>query len=134
MSTRLITTYEEAKALKDAGWPQDVSFGSAYYVHWYAFGTYELKFHTVGASHPLGPQPLVLGDGGIAALRLDELLAFLWERGWEPTIRMGYNDERGEPVFLCEGLTVNSSFGSQDQIAALVGAVLHVLNSTRSPE
>lgn len=125
MSIRLITTYEEAKALKEAGWPQTVMNASHYY-------------DTNVEDDPCGPYQ----SGGrfmnnhpayLAAPRLDELLEFLWERGSHFDI--GNRENAYQPFFAITSAEdeVLDSFSEADlePISVTVGAVLHVLNSER---
>src|SRR4051794_9287678 len=74
MQTRLVTTCEEAKALKETGWPKRLTFYGCRYEE------------IVQGKHKLQPSPTYsrpLYAGEIAAARLAELLAFLWERDIE---------------------------------------------------
>lgn len=145
--TRLVTNYDEAKALKEAGWPQEMKDYDTCYAHM------DLGFsrtdYNIRNEHPEWEEPAVYRwlDGCVkdlspaaldaAAPRLDELLAFLWENGWDAQLDI----QTGASLNYCVVRLVRSgevemnpgkAFSDPTEpIAAAVRAVLHILTSER---
>jgi hypothetical protein len=134
MQTRLITTYEEAKALKDAGWPQDI------------YAAYYSPSQTRTREHPSESclHTACVPDDAIAVPRLDELLAFLWDRGlhfgrgniavssgYEEITPLKFWDITSADYELLEQLSGEYDAG-EEPIKAAVSAVLFVLNNAKA--
>ena len=129
MHTRLITTYEEAIELRKAGFEQEDPKRSPA----------DQTFWMVVEGNPVctvNGADRFMDIEYVRACRLDELLAFLWERGLHMTFSHQY-DECGE---LESTLEVMDSFAHRDVYAAplsdeivssVCAAVLHVLNNER---
>lgn len=125
---RLITTYEEAKALKEAGWPQIVSENLFFYTN---HGGPPFLDILQAPGFDTGED---LDDDQVMAPRLDELLAFLWEGGWSPTVEERDQPDEDEGQWMCttnipgDGAHIITHEG-EDQIAAAVEAVIYILTN-----
>lgn len=122
MQTRLITTYEEATALKEAGWPQD----------WreYAYLVVSPPFESqAGQPDLVHSSEDCAGDIRAVAPRLDELVLFLVARGYTVSL-----DPKGASFINRDGclLAGEPRFSSSEPINALVRVVRGCLY--RTPE
>ncbi len=144
MKTRLITTYEEAKALKAAQYPQGPrhQYADLYYVPAFDDGTPGEDICTHADSHECAAR--------VRMARLDELLAFLWEQGYDTLLERWNNENDQDMVSLraCKcgrpsGWKIDAALehdfvyespigGDIDELTAVVQAVLYVLTEGKS--
>jgi hypothetical protein len=129
VKTRLIVSYGEASLLRGAGWEQAVGDGMTYYQE----EPYDNVLHAYRGSESLQR----LAEREIAAPRLDELLAFLWEHEmkFDPTLFENYGGKprltiysiaRAEWGPVTDPLNQHE-FNADDHLGAVVAAVLYVL-------
>lgn len=129
MSIRLITTYEEAKALKDAGWSRTVPRGGMYYRDGWETPTVADREQDLSSD-----LSVTLFS---SAPRLDELLAFLiatTDQMIADAAPMLAGKGGVDPYSVSlypKGSEDFEMFKGGDLISCAVAAVLHVLNIER---
>lgn len=115
MQTRLITSYEEATALKDAGWSQEITFGRYYYG--------ERRVPIIESSKSVTYDAAAIDC--VAAPRLDQLFAFHWDRETD----VAFSEESGRWWAHCWESDEAYTGAGNDRLAALVAMTCNLLNN-----